>query len=109
MLMLVYMKAIQIMTGRGGWPLNIVTLPDGRPVWVATYLKKKNDRILNQLQELYQSAPEKMIDYAENYIREFQEIGLIQNDNTETEVNQNVLKLFSRKMEKKVSNLAAWL
>ena len=28
----IYMKAIQIMFGHGGWPLNVVTLPDGRPV-----------------------------------------------------------------------------
>lgn len=38
----VYMKAIQIMTGRGGWPLNIVTLPDGRPCGAEPILKKKN-------------------------------------------------------------------
>jgi len=36
----VYMKAIQIMSGRGGWPLNVVALPDGRPVWGGTYFKK---------------------------------------------------------------------
>ncbi|MDX1278678.1 thioredoxin domain-containing protein [Oceanihabitans sediminis] len=29
----VYMNAIQLMTGQGGWPLNVVALPDGRPVW----------------------------------------------------------------------------
>ena len=27
----IYMDALQIMTGSGGWPLNIVALPDGRP------------------------------------------------------------------------------
>src|SRR5690606_6905014 len=26
----VYMDAVQLMTGHGGWPLNIVALPDGR-------------------------------------------------------------------------------
>ena len=26
-----YMDALQLMTGSGGWPLNIVALPDGRP------------------------------------------------------------------------------
>ena len=97
----VYMKAIQIMTGRGGWPLNIVTLPDGRPVWGGTYFKKEEwIESLNQLQELYHSAPEKMIDYAEKLHQGIQEIGLIQNDNTETEVNQNVLKLLVEKWKK---------
>ena len=29
----VYMDAVQLMTRRGGWPLNCVALPDGRPIW----------------------------------------------------------------------------
>ena len=29
----VYMNAIQLITGSGGWPLNVITLPDGRPIW----------------------------------------------------------------------------
>jgi len=62
----VYMKAIQIMTGRGGWPLNVVALPDGRPVWGGTYFRKEEwISTLEQLQELYTTDPEKMIDYAE--------------------------------------------
>lgn len=28
----VYMNAVQIMTGMGGWPMNVVAMPDGRPV-----------------------------------------------------------------------------
>jgi len=39
----IYMSALQIMTGHGGWPLNIIALPDGRPVWGATYLPKKKN------------------------------------------------------------------
>lgn len=62
----VYMKAVQIMTQRGGWPLNVVTLPDGRPIWGGTYFRK-NEWIntLEQLQELYHTQPEKIIEYAE--------------------------------------------
>ncbi|MCT4625247.1 MAG: thioredoxin domain-containing protein, partial [Schleiferiaceae bacterium] len=29
----VYMTAEQLITGRGGWPLNCIALPDGRPIW----------------------------------------------------------------------------
>lgn len=61
----VYMSAVQLMTGRGGWPLNVIALPDGRPVWGGTYFKK-NEWIsaLNQLQRQYEEHPEKFIDYA---------------------------------------------
>ena len=37
----IYMQALQLLTGQGGWPLNIVATPDGRPLWGATYLPKK--------------------------------------------------------------------
>ena len=29
----VYMNAVQLISGRGGWPLNCITLPDGRPIY----------------------------------------------------------------------------
>lgn len=36
----VYMNAVQVLTGQGGWPLNCVALPDGRPVYGGTYFPK---------------------------------------------------------------------
>jgi uncharacterized protein YyaL (SSP411 family) len=62
----IYMKAVQIMTKRGGWPLNCVCLPDGRPIWGGTYFRK-NEWIdtLEQLQTLFEQQPEKMFEYAE--------------------------------------------
>lgn len=62
----VYMKAVQMMTGQGGWPMNVVALPDGRPVWGGTYFRK-NDWInaLQKLQELYIEKPETILEYAE--------------------------------------------
>ena len=37
----IYINAVQLMTGSAGWPLNVITLPDGRPVWGGTYFTKK--------------------------------------------------------------------
>ncbi len=63
----VYMNAVQLMTGHGGWPLNVVALPDGRPVWGGTYFKKDQwINVLNQLASLYDKNPEKLTDYADN-------------------------------------------
>jgi uncharacterized protein len=81
----VYMKAVQIMTGHGGWPLNIVALPDGRPVWGGTYFRKDEwIDTLEQLQKMYQVAPEKMIDYAEKLHQGIQAISIVQNDGSVT-------------------------
>jgi uncharacterized protein YyaL (SSP411 family) len=37
----VYMTAVQLITGSGGWPLNCFALPDGRPVYGGTYFPKQ--------------------------------------------------------------------
>ena len=36
----VYMTAVQLITQKGGWPLNCFTLPDGRPIYGGTYFPK---------------------------------------------------------------------
>ncbi len=62
----IYMTAVQLMTGRGGWPLNIVALPDGRPVWGGTYFPKDNwMKALQGIYEVNRDEPEKMLEYAE--------------------------------------------
>ena len=97
----VYMKAVQIMTGRGGWPLNIVTLPDGRPVWGGTYFRKEEwIQTLDQLQEMYQVTPEKMIEYAEKLHEGIQAIEIIQSDSKEDSVNQKQIESLVEKWKK---------
>ncbi len=61
----VYMNAVQLMTGQGGWPMNVIALTDGRPVWGGTYFKKKQwISALTQISELYETQPEKLEEYA---------------------------------------------
>ena len=61
----VYMDALQIMTGSGGWPLNVVALPDGKPFWGATYVPKKQwMQALQQLAALYREDPQRVRQYA---------------------------------------------
>ena len=50
----IYMSALQILTGQGGWPLNIIALPDGQPIWGTTYMSKENWlSALQQIQEIH--------------------------------------------------------
>jgi len=96
----VYMKAVQIMTGHGGWPMNVVALPDGRPIWGGTYFRK-NDwmNTLEQLHELYKTDPEKMIDYAEKLQNGLDSLNLIPNSNP-SEVNQQLIEPLVAKWKK---------
>ncbi|MFZ1307281.1 MAG: thioredoxin domain-containing protein, partial [Ferruginibacter sp.] len=55
----VYMTAAQLITGRGGWPLNAMALADGRPFYAGTYFPK--DKWMNMLAyfvDLQQKQPE---------------------------------------------------
>jgi uncharacterized protein len=38
----IYMEAVQAMTGRGGWPLTVFLVPDGRPFFGGTYFPPSN-------------------------------------------------------------------
>ena len=61
----VYMTAVQLMTGSGGWPLNCFTLPDGRPIYGGTYFPKENwIKILNTLADVFKNDPQKVFEYA---------------------------------------------
>jgi uncharacterized protein YyaL (SSP411 family) len=54
----VYMDAAYLITGRGGWPLNIIALPDGRPVYAGTYFRKDEWlKVLNYFKDLYIKEP----------------------------------------------------
>ncbi|WP_439183163.1 thioredoxin domain-containing protein [Carboxylicivirga taeanensis] len=62
----VYMEAVQLVSGRGGWPLNCFALPDGRPVWGGTYFPKAQWlAVLQQLADLNTTGKEKLMQQAE--------------------------------------------
>lgn len=61
----IYMTAVQLMTGSGGWPLNCFTLPDGRPVFGGTYFQKnKWVDILESLSSGYKKDKAEYENYA---------------------------------------------
>jgi uncharacterized protein YyaL (SSP411 family) len=62
---MLYMQAVQLMSGHGGWPLNCFTLPDGRPFYGGTYFRKEQwMNVLYKLQELYKNEPAKVEEFA---------------------------------------------
>ncbi|HPE77539.1 MAG TPA: thioredoxin domain-containing protein [Draconibacterium sp.] len=62
-----YMTAVQLMQQQGGWPLNVIALPDGRPIWGGTYFSKdiwiKN---LLAISDFYTKNSDKTEEYAES-------------------------------------------
>ncbi len=63
----IYMNAVQLITGSGGWPLNCFALPTGEPFYGGTYFPKENwMHILKSVAQEYEKTPEKVIEYANN-------------------------------------------
>jgi uncharacterized protein YyaL (SSP411 family) len=63
----VYMDAAQLLTGQGGWPLNAVALPDGRPIFAGTYYPRHQwVQILEKIHQLYSANPQQIEQQAGN-------------------------------------------
>tara|TARA_R110002111_G_scaffold235494_1_gene296691 strand:- start:253 stop:2289 length:2037 start_codon:yes stop_codon:yes gene_type:complete len=100
----VYMNAVQLMTGSGGWPLNVVALPDGRPVWGGTYFKKEQwIDALEQISKLYVDNPEKLQDYASKLEAGIKSLDVVQLNSDEpifdTPFIQNAVKSWSKQFD----------
>ncbi len=62
----IYMDAVQLLTGQGGWPLNVIALSDGRPLYGGTYFPKdKWLSVLSQVLNYARENPEKAEEQAE--------------------------------------------
>ena len=56
----IYMNAVQLISGSGGWPLNCITLPDGRPVYGGTYFPKAQwIDVLTKVSDFVKQNPDK--------------------------------------------------
>lgn len=70
----IYMIAVQLMTNAGGWPLNCICLPDGRPIYGGTYFKPHDwQQVLLQIAQMWEETPAVAIDYAERLTKGIQQ------------------------------------
>ncbi|WP_197091160.1 thioredoxin domain-containing protein [Ancylomarina euxinus] len=74
----VYMDAVQLITGRGGWPLNCFALPDGRPFYGGTYFPSDDwVKVLKAISNAYMTEKEKVLRSAEQVSEGLRTSGLI--------------------------------
>lgn len=73
----VYMIFAEAMIGFGGWPLNVVATPDGKPFFIGTYFPKRTrDRmiglldLLNRVNNLWESKRNEIVTEASEIVEE---------------------------------------
>ena len=98
----VYMNAVQLMTGSGGWPLNVVTLPDGRPIWGGTYFSKDQwINALDQISKLYEKDPGRLISYADQLEEGVKSLDIIELNKSKANFNLDTMKEYLNNWSKK--------
>ncbi|HYW95908.1 MAG TPA: thioredoxin domain-containing protein, partial [Bacteroidales bacterium] len=61
----VYMSAVQLMTGNGGWPLTCFATPDARPFYGGTYFPPAHLMdIIEQVTQIWTNEPQKIVNSA---------------------------------------------
>jgi len=74
----VYMTAVQLMTGTGGWPLNVVVLPNGKPVYGGTYhTRERWLQVLEEVSNQFREDPDKLSAYADRVAQGVAQVNLV--------------------------------
>lgn len=78
----IYMQAVQMMTGSGGWPLSVFLTPEGEPFFGGTYWPAHSrdgfagfDRVLSAVTEAWQDRRSELIEQARKITEELRRIG----------------------------------
>lgn len=79
----IYMNAVQMMTGHGGWPMTMFLTPDGVPFYGGTYFPPDDrfnmpgfPRVLMSVAEAYRSQPDQIAHTSTAMLGELRRVGL---------------------------------
>ncbi|MHC4271246.1 MAG: thioredoxin domain-containing protein [Planctomycetota bacterium] len=92
----IYMDAVHMMTGSGGWPMSVFLTPDGKPFYGGTYFPPEDmygrpgfKRILLSIADAWKNKREDILDSAGRISKSLQDINTTPQS---TELNEDVLK-----------------
>jgi uncharacterized protein YyaL (SSP411 family) len=70
----VYMAAVELLTGSGGWPMTTVLTPERQPFFGGTYFPRRQFLdVLQQLRRVYDQDPQRVVKVATQLTRAVQE------------------------------------
>jgi uncharacterized protein YyaL (SSP411 family) len=82
-----YMQVCQMLTGSGGWPLNVFLTPDKKPFYAATYIPKVGRQgrpgmreLIPRLAQIWEKDREKIADSTEEIVGAFQKSNQFEGD-----------------------------
>ncbi len=102
----IYMTAVHLLNQQGGWPLNCIALPDGRPIWGGTYFPKEQwMSALTQVSDYHQKNPEETRKYAQRLAEGIEQNSIFQAQETDQPMTKaelsEAVKIWSAKFDMK--------
>jgi uncharacterized protein YyaL (SSP411 family) len=80
----IYMNAVQMLTGHGGWPMSVFLTPDLKPFYGGTYWPPHSsggmpgfDQILHAVNDAWKNRREQALEAAEQLTAELQNVGRV--------------------------------
>lgn len=87
-----YMSALHLMGVQGGWPLNCILLPDGRPIYGGTYFTQhKWLKVLKSLVETYKNESKRVEEFAQEMQKNLED-NYFESVNSQLSINEKRLK-----------------
>ena len=69
----IYMTAVRMLTGRGGWPMTVWLTPDRKPFYGGTYFRPQQFRtLLEKLKGIYHEQPDRVAQSAADITQKIQ-------------------------------------
>jgi uncharacterized protein YyaL (SSP411 family) len=85
------MTASQLLTGSGGWPLNVIALPDQRPFFAGTYFPKEQwILLLEQIRKIYRDNPQRVEEQANSLSQGVRSAGEIRYNHAEPQYDPHI-------------------
>lgn len=89
----VYMNAVQLIHGSGGWPLNCFALPDGKPVYGGTYFRPLQwEALLKNIADLYLKKRPELEEQARQILEGIHQDNLVKIDEAGQGLNKTILE-----------------
>jgi uncharacterized protein len=99
----VYMNAVQVMTGQGGWPMTVFMTPNGKPFYGGTYFPPEDrygrpgfPRVLQSLSDTWQNRRDDILANANDLTNHLQNL---ERNKPASEINTGVLEKAFQTME----------
>lgn len=89
----IYQDFQRLTDGNTGWPLNVIVLPNGKPLYGGTYHSKDQwVEVLSRINEMYKNDPEEAAKYSDMVAAGIEEVNLIKPTDDFTSLTKNALE-----------------